>query len=240
MGVRLSGGAQITAASSSSSPLAGKAGSVVINAGNIELNDASRIATSALAVDAGAIDITSANGFYLMNGSSVTTSAGIDGGDISMTVGSLIYLLDSEITSEAHGGSGTQGGNISMDPDFVVLDNSPVSANDLLGKGGNILVLSNYMFNPDNSMTATGVSDGVVSTPPPDLDLGRTLVLEKPELVKAENQLRERCAEAINHEFSSLVVVGRGGIEGAPEELQPDFGMEATSAPVGNFAKAKP
>jgi hypothetical protein len=44
-------------------------------------------------------------------------------------------------------------------------------------------------------------------------------------LVDAGIQLRERCDRSVNHEFSTFIVVGRGGIENAPEELQPDFGL---------------
>ena len=226
--INLSSGAQITAASSSSATNAGQAGSVTIKAGSVEMNDAN-VATSAVAANAGSIEITAGNGIDLMNGSSITTSAGLDGGDITLRTNSLVYLFDSKITSAANGGSQTSGGNILFDPEFVVLDNSPVSANDPLGTGGNILVLSSYMFNPNNSMTASGATDGVVSTPPPDLNLAASLVAQHGELVKAENRLREQCARSVNHEFSSLIVVGRGGTEPAPDELQPDFGVSAVS-----------
>jgi Asp/Glu/hydantoin racemase len=45
------------------------------------------------------------------------------------------------------------------------------------------------------------------------------------DLIHAEEELRERCAKSLNHEFSSLIVVGRGGIETSPDELQDDFGV---------------
>jgi hypothetical protein len=36
---------------------------------------------------------------------------------------------------------------------------------------------------------------------------------------------------SVNHEFSSLVVVGRGGTESATDELTPDFGVSGGVLP---------
>jgi hypothetical protein len=44
-----------------------------------------------------------------------------------------------------------------------------------------------------------------------------------------QNKLRESCARSVNHEFSTLIVTGRGGTEAAPEELQSDFGLHSIS-----------
>ena len=115
------------------------------------------------------------------------------------------------------------GGNIDIDPEFVVLDDSFISANDLSGFGhdGNILNTADFFFINDSTLHATGT----IETTPPDLDLAGSLAFLPANLVDAETQLRERCDRAANHEFSTFIVVGRGGIENAPEELQPDFGL---------------
>jgi Asp/Glu/hydantoin racemase len=46
------------------------------------------------------------------------------------------------------------------------------------------------------------------------------------ELATDASKLKESCARSVNHEYSSLIVVGRGGTEAAPDELQPDFGIQ--------------
>ncbi len=106
----------------------------------------------------------------------------------------------------------------------MVLDHSLIDANDPLGTGGNITIITGNYLNSDSLLTATGTTNGTIEISSPDLDLSGSLVGLPAALVSNENRLRERCARAMNHEFSSLIVVGRGGTESAPEELQPDFG----------------
>jgi hypothetical protein len=143
-------------------------------------------------------------------------------------VGTLVYLLNSKVTSAAGG----NGGNILIDPEFVVLNDSLISANAALGDGGDITISSNYYFNSNSLITATGsTTDGTITITAPDFDLAGDLLVLPGELVQAEKELRERCARSLNHEFSSLIVVGRGGVETPPDELQPDFGIESLAQP---------
>jgi filamentous hemagglutinin family protein len=223
--ISLANAAEISAASSGT----GTAGSVTINVGTLELNDASSVATSAVAADAGSIDITAANKISIINGSSITTSAAANGGSIDLKVAGLVYLLNSDITATAgklkQAGSAGSGGNITIDPQFVVLDDGLISANAAEGQGGNILIITNDFLNTHSMITATGSTDGTITISAPNLDLSGSLLGLPNILVNNEDRLRGSCARAINHEFSSLIVVGRGGTEASPEELQSDFGL---------------
>jgi filamentous hemagglutinin family protein len=202
----------------------GNSGSVLVSAGNVSVTNGGIITTSSRYSNAGSIVINANDSLILQSGSSITTAAALDGGDITLNVGTLVYLLHSQITAAA----GYNGGNILIDPEFVVLNDSLISANAALGQGGNITIISDYFFNSNSQITATGsTTNGTITISAPELDLAGNLLLLPGDLVQAEKELRERCARSLNHEFSSLTVVGRGGVETPPDELQPDFGVDS-------------
>jgi filamentous hemagglutinin family protein len=210
----------------------GRGGDVRVNCVQGEVAGQSLITASSTLSNAGSIEITAADSFTLANGGSVSTSAGHDGGSIQLVIGRLLYLDDSNIQAFAGAHSSRLlpspplGGNIDIDPEFVILNNSFISANDLglTGKDGHIVNSADFFFTSNSFLHATGT----IETTAPDLDLGHKLVTPPTNLVDTTSQLRESCARSVNHEFSTLTVVGRLGTETAPEELQPDFGMTET------------
>jgi filamentous hemagglutinin family protein len=142
-----------------------------------------------------------------------------NGGNIDVKVLGLVYLLDSTISAT----SGSTGGNITIDPQFIVLDNSPISASATL-QGGAIVLDSNYFFGSNSPVTATGgITNGTVTITAPSLDLGAELITLPNSLLSAENQLCETCIEVLQGDFSSFISVGRGGTEPEPDELQDEF-----------------
>jgi hypothetical protein len=162
----------------------------------------------------------------LRDGSSITASAGADGGNITITAPDLVYLTDSFITATAgaNGGSGTSGGNIIIDSgQFIILNNSPISANDLKGQGGNITLSSDFFFASNSLLSVTGSVAGTINITAPALDLGAELITLPASLLSAENQLQERCTALLQGDFSSFISIGRGGTEPAPDELQIEF-----------------
>ena len=213
---------------SSTSFTSATAGSVQLNtAGPVKLKHGASISTSSESGDAGSIKITSGGEIKLKDQSSITVSGGRNGGEIRINAPDLVYLLDSSITATAGGvgGSGT-GGNITIDPQFIVLQNSFISANAAIGQGGNIKLVSDFLFNSDlsnNNITATGTTNGTVNITAPQLDLGSELITLPTSLLSAESQLQERCTALLRGDFSSFISIGRGGTEPAPEELQSTF-----------------
>jgi filamentous hemagglutinin family protein len=220
----LAGGAVISTASFS----AGRGGTTTVSCADGSLTDQSEISSTSL-TQAGTVSLTATDSFTISNDSSITTSAGRNGGNINLKVGRLLYLFDSNIQGYAGLRSfpgevvGGNGGNITIDPEFVVLDHSFISANDLApgGLDGNIVNLADFFFTSQSFLHATGT----IETTTPDLDLGQKLIAAAIDPIDPRNRLRESCAAAIKHEFSSLVVVGRNGTENGPDELQPDFGV---------------
>lgn len=214
---------------STSSVSQGEGGSVSVTCSQGVLSNRSSINAFSSNTNAGSVTLTAIESLSLYGTSTLNTSAGGNGGNITLRVGQLLYMLDSSI--EAYAGVvstpgqvvGGNGGNILIDPEFVVLNHSLISANDLSpgGLDGNITNTSNYFFSSNSILHATGT----IETTPPDLDLAGSLLVLPGNLVDVQNKLRESCARSINHEFSTLIVVGRGGIEAAPQEFQSDFGL---------------
>ena len=205
---------------------AGNGGAISVNSSQATLGNQSEISSAAF-TNAGSVQVT-AQSLTLAGSSSVNASAGHDGGNITLRVDQFVYLNDSNVQSFAGivtlpNQQTAKGGNILIDPEFVILNNSFISANDLApgGVDGNIVNLANFFFTSNSALHATGTID----TTPPDLNLAASLVDLPANLVDVNSRLRERCASSMNREFSSFIVVGRGGFEAAPEELQPDFGL---------------
>ena len=193
--------------------------------GNLSVTNGGTISASSVAGNAGNVNLW-AGSFNLASGGSIDTSAAIGGGNILLDVSGMFYVFDGTITSDAHGGANTHGGDIMIDPFFVVVDGGTLQADDAGGTGGNISIIANHFLNSGMLITATGSTDGTINITAPDLDLSGSLASLPASLESNEKMLRESCARSINHEFSSFIVVGRGGTEGAPEELQTDFGFD--------------
>ena len=205
----------------------GTAGSVAIRAHHgIELSHHSLITTSAAQGDAGNIAITSDASIDLSGHSSITASAGSNGGSIRIIAKDTLFLTDSSITATAgsvqlaSGAGGGAGGNIFIDPKFIILDHSLISANAAIGQGGNILLIAENFLPSESLITATGSTAGTVQITAPPLDLANALAALQASFVDISTRLQERCAMRLGQEFSSFLVVGRSGVEESPDEPQ--------------------
>lgn len=234
---QLTSGGSIGASSSSS----GVGGSVVVGATELLLDRSSSIAASATGRGvAGSVDLTVEEPLYLRDSSSVrTTSAISDAGTVTINSASSILLQgDSSITVQANSGNagsialfakhllslqnsrliaeaGMNGGNILVDPDFIVLDHSIISANAVM-TGGNILLVAQNFLPSETPVTATGSTAGTVQISAPQLDLSGALAALSAQLVDPSIRFQERCAMRLGGEVSTFLVLGRGGVEDSP------------------------
>jgi filamentous hemagglutinin family protein len=206
----------------------GNAGNVTIDANDITLSNRAYIFSASINGNGGDIAI-NAGTLKLLHHGSIDSQAGLDGGDITLSIGNLLYALKGTISAEAS----DNGGNITIEgnPQFVVLNGSKITANAAKGRGGNITIEPQDFLNNGSTITATGATAGTITITAPDLNLSGSLLPLPNVLVSDEDRLRESCVRSINHEFSSLVVVGRGGTESAPDELTPDFGVLDSGLP---------
>jgi hypothetical protein len=176
----------------------GAAGSIFVRATNLTLTDRASIATSA----------TNANG-----------------GNIELEVSNFLHLVQSQITTSVTGSSGN-GGNILIDPLFLVLDRSQIIAQAVKGQGGNISIIAGqYIPSSDSLVSASsqlGIS-GSVEIFGPRVDLNGSLVALAGDLRGAAAVLRDSCAGRGNRPRSSLTEPGRGGITQDPDAALPSF-----------------
>jgi len=193
----------------------GSGGTVDITApGGVTLSKFGEITAFSKYADAGDIRMRAGN-LTLTGEAQIDTGAAINGGDITLKIGQVVYLLQSSINASAT----EVGGNITIDPEFVVLDDSSITAHGGVANG-NIVIETGNFLDEDSPVLATGF----ITISAPDLNLSSSLLALPAVLVDDQQRLRESCARSVKHEYSTLTVVGRGGTELAPDELQPDFG----------------
>ena len=175
--------------------------------------------------NAGNITIEAAESLESRNGFVTTEAARSDGGNITLKVGSIVHLVDSEITASVGGGPESVGGNISIDPQFVILQNSRIVANAFEGTGGNITISANvFLADPDSvvdASSALGVS-GTVDIRAVISNVTGVLGPLPSDTLSASALLRERCIARIREgKYSSFVVGGRDGLPIEPGNLMP-------------------
>ncbi len=113
----------------------------------IEINNGATISTSATGLGvAGEISLKAKNEILLDGATLSTKATQSSGGNIKLDASDLIFVKDSLIESSVEGDETTEGGNISLDPDFIVLLNSQIFAKAADGAGGNITLVSDVIF----------------------------------------------------------------------------------------------
>jgi filamentous haemagglutinin family N-terminal domain len=198
----------------------GGGGTLTLTAKDIDLSNGGSISAASFGTgESGSISITALNDLRLVNGSQIsvaTTHA--NAGDIDLKVGKLLHLRESSrITTSVAGGQG-DGGNITLDPPFVVLDGaSKIIAQAKQGRGGNIHITTDFLFrSPESVIDASsefGVS-GTVEIDSPDTDITGGLAELPTNFLDAAAILTKPCAERLGMEVSRLVV--------RPYEVLPD------------------
>ena len=200
-------------------------GTISITAGQVQLsNGAAVTAETTGRGNAGNVTITTQDTFLSTNGSVVTRATQADGGNIQITALNFLRLRDSAITAEVGGGAQTVGGNITIDPQFVVLQNSQIVANAFQGRGGNIQIQAQQVFLADpaslvSASSALGINGQVAIQAPVTSISGAVAPLPQAFAQTAE-LLRTRCAERLREgTVSRLVVGGRDGVPLEPGSL---------------------
>jgi hypothetical protein len=148
-----------------------------------------------------------------------------------ITTGDNFYLDHSSVIATAGQGA---GGNITIDPEFIILDHGLISANAAAGAGGNILIEGQFFFNNESPITATGSTAGSVQISTLPLDLVNALAELQGGFIDLSTNLQESCTMRLGVDASSFLVIGRGGVEDAPEDPQSD-----TAAHLRQKAKGK-
>ena len=204
----------------------GKGGDTTINAGKVQLTNGALIsAESSGEGNAGNINISASDMVYMKDAFVTTESKQADGGNIKVNALNLVHLHDSKMTASVGGGPHTVGGNITIDPHQVILDNSQVMANAYEGQGGNIRITADMFLASSDSVvsasSALGVS-GTVDIRAPIQNVSQSLRPKQETFLGAADLLRDPCAARIRGgQSSSLILGGRDGLPIRPGSVLP-------------------
>jgi large exoprotein involved in heme utilization and adhesion len=117
------------------------------------------------------------------------------------------------------------GGNITIDPQFVVLEGSQIIANAFEGMGGNIRIEAGvFLADPASLVSASSTLglQGTVNIQAPVTSLSGTLAPLPQAFVNVAALLPARCAaRAQGGRYSSLVLGGRDGLPADPSGVLP-------------------
>jgi hypothetical protein len=250
--VRLTGDALVTAQSQLTpygSSVVGDGGDILVQATNGVVVDNSSVSASSDGQGfAGNIFIDGGRMVELRGGSVSTESLLSDGGDIKVRADELVYLYGGRITTSVVGAGGT-GGNIDIDPTFVVLQGgSQVIANatnPLAVQAGNITITGDYILISQDSLVQasgpTNAQDGEIIIRGPDGDLSRALAQLPESYLEAAGLLKGGCG-AGRAGISTLVLAGRGGVPVSPDGYVPslDLAGSGDSAESASVRAAAP
>ncbi len=216
----------------------GDSGTINIAAEKITIQDGAKVRTSATGSGtAGNIDLVNAKEIRLDGGTLETTAAENSGGDIKLTASDLILVKESQITTSVQGDVLNQGGNINIDPEFIVLINSQMEANAATGSGGNMNLFANVIFTDfRTTFMATGGPagiDGTVNIQAPIQNLSQAIAPLPESLVEVAALYNAQCAGQKNGKFNSFSLKGRDRIPYVPGELIP------TPLSLSNLTRAR-
>jgi large exoprotein involved in heme utilization and adhesion len=186
----------------------------------------------------GNITIAAGDQIVMTDGSISTRAAIFDGGDIVLTAPNIIRLGDSQITTSVESGTGA-GGNIFIDPQFVILNGSSITANAFGGPGGNItIVANNFLTDPTSQLQASSAlsTPGTVQIESPENNVAGSIAQLPGALLDASRLLSGGCSARRAAAPSSFVVAGRGGVPVDADGYLPAF--SATGAPLAPVARA--
>jgi urease beta subunit len=228
--VTLTAGGQLHAsgATVSSSAADGQGGIIEIQAGNLVMDQGTTISASTTGLkNAGNINLTSTDNIFITNSTVTTSAAQASGGDIKLTAPNTVRLVGANLLSDVQGNKGSNGGNISIDPQFVIIQGgSVISASASTGAGGKINIEATQAIlmeaGAEKNIKATGGNpslDGQINIQAPIQQLAGAIAPLPQAFAVASNLYGQRCAAQKGGQFSSFVQGARDGIPPQPGDL---------------------
>jgi hypothetical protein len=229
----------------------GKGGEITLKARDVQLTDGASIAANSTGIgNAGSIRLTATDTF-LSNNSDVTTAAEASGGGDIVLEARLVRLIDSVLTAEAMGVNqqGSDGGNVTIQAGFIILDHSQIQANAFGGNGGNITIEVEDALLADtetcedqeclNASSHLGVP-GTVEVSNPTADLSGVVTPLPQTFTQVAALLPQRCAERLQGQpVSTFVLAGRdsmptqpGGVVPSPLVVEKNRGEHTAAKPA--------
>lgn len=229
----------------------GNAGNLTINTGTLLIQDLSQIgAFSGALGNAGNIAVR-ARSIVLNNQSRLdATTTTSQGGNITLQVQDFLLLRQGSVISTTAGTAqaGGDGGNLTINGKFIVAvpnENSDITANAFLGRGGNVRITTQGIFGIEPRLRETPLSDitassefgisGTIILNTPDVDPSRGVATFPTEVQDTSRLIASTCPA---DEGNSFAITGRGGLPEDPrqplmsnEVWLDDRGQSSTSNP---------
>lgn len=215
----------------------GRGGDIRIVTGRLLLQDEGLVSTRAIGRgDAGDIEVQASDRIELDGGNISTLSEQADGGNLELNVTWLLLVRNGAITTSVGTGQGN-GGNLSIDPEFVILDSGRILANAFGGAGGNIrIVADQFIASPDSLVEAVAKAsdgiDGIVVIDSPDQDLSGDLSPLTVVFTDGSGLLLAPCAQRTD--------VGRIQLGVTPYDVLPDSPEAMRAALPTRFGDGAP
>jgi hypothetical protein len=231
---RLTQDTQILSRTSFAGSGGGAGGEIRLTARAIELHDTARISAESTSTgNAGSIQLTATDTFLNDHGSVTTSAARSQGGAIQVTAQTMVRLRQGEITTSVTGGD-ERAGNITIDPEFVILEGSQITANAVGGPGGNITITAGaFLADPTSAVTASSARNinGEINIRAPVQNISGVVAPLSQNFVPTTVLLSDQCVARLRAgTVSSLVTRGPEGLPASPEGLLPGRYYEASPA----------
>ncbi|MCF4965678.1 two-partner secretion domain-containing protein [Nostoc sp. CMAA1605] len=220
----------------------GNSGSIVINTNQITLTNGASVSVANTAPrkneQANVGDLKITTNYLTLQGRSrlLADTFSSEGGNIQLQVRDLLLLRDHSSISTTAGQqtTGGNGGNIDINTKFLVAvpnENSDITANAFVGKGGLIRINAQGIFGIETSENLTKRSDitafsqqnpqlnGEIIINTPNADISNELVALPTNVVDASRLITQGCAAstvASRQSQNQFIITGRGGIPPQP------------------------
>jgi hypothetical protein len=169
--------------------------------------------------NAGNILIRAGSQFLAQDAAVTTEATKASGGNITLEATESIRLINSRLSTSVQGGPQTSGGNISIDPAVMTLQNSQILAQAVQGQGGTIGITAGTFLADQTSIVSAssqfGLS-GTVTIQSPVSNLSGTLATLPQRPLQAHSLLRQSCAAKANGQSSTFLVTGRDRLPAEP------------------------
>lgn len=202
---------------------------------------ASSTGTMDNAGDAGMVTIHAGDTFLMQNAAVTTQATKGGGGQIEIVASDLVRLINSKISSSVLDGSGG-GGNITIDPNSVILQNSQILAQAVQGNGGNITITTPvFLADPSSLVDASSQFglNGTVNIQSPTSNLSGTVGQLSSKTRQMQTLLQNRCAALAGGEQSTFILAGRDTLPAEPGGwLGSPFAFAALSGETGTSASS--
>jgi hypothetical protein len=197
---------------------AGAGGDIeVVGGGAFGLTDGSL--TTQASGTGGNVSVTTLRGPLVVESSTISAAAG-DSGNIHLQApgNETILVRDSEITAQAQ----STGGQITIDPQLVVLDRSQIDGR-AGGQDVRVQITADQFIKSTDSAI---LSDAV--TAPVEVDVASALARLSGALAAAQARLEALCGVQFGGHVSSFLITGRGGLPPEPAGLSESITSAST------------